>query len=111
MGLVLLFSFSHLILFSPFSLKKGDFMTILYLKSLLFIFFLSFFFFNKVIIKKKYLDFYFIFFSYFCRRLVQRVICVVLIRRFGFLCLVVTLYGGWVIRTARHIRSRHQIKS
>ena len=65
MGLVLLFSFSHLILFSPFSLKKGDFMTILYLKSLIFIFFLSFFFFNKVIIKKKNLDFYFVFFFVF----------------------------------------------
>ena len=85
-------------------------MTILYLKSPIFIYFLSFFFFNKVIIKKKS-RFLLCFFSYFCRRLVQRVICVVLLRRFGFLRLVVTLYGGWVIRTAKHIRSRHQIKS
>ena len=37
-------------------------------------------------------------------------ICVVLVQRFGFHCLVVAFFGGWVIQTTKHIQSRHQVK-
>ena len=49
--------------------------------------------------------------AYFCRCLVLRVVCVVLVRQFGFRRFVVVLFDVWVIRMIKHIRSSKCLKS